>query len=164
MSEVPLPSSFDDNHDFYEESRPQKLIRRLREEPLIPFGCALTIWALIGASKAMRKGDHHQTNRMFRRRIYAQGFTLVAIVAGSFYWQSDRVKRKEFEAVVKEKADREKHAKWIAELEARDRENQEIKSLRRAAKEKREKQLAEKFEEKTVGVLDAVKEAAEKKK
>ena len=60
----------------------QKLTRRLREEPLIPLGCLLTCWALLGASRAMKAGDHNTTNRMFRRRIYAQGFTIAAMAAG----------------------------------------------------------------------------------
>lgn len=46
INTAPPPSSFDDNADFYSESRGQKLLRRLKEEPLIPLGCALTTWAL----------------------------------------------------------------------------------------------------------------------
>ena len=34
---------------FYEESRWQKLRRKIVEEPLIPLGCALTCWALYEA-------------------------------------------------------------------------------------------------------------------
>lgn len=123
--------------EFYEENRGQKLLRRLKEEPLIPFGCALTCWALLGATRAIRSGDHNKTNRMFRARIYAQGFTLVAMVAGSMYWQTDRQKRKEFDKVVLEEKAKEKNQAWIRELEARDEEEKEF----RAAREKR-RQLA----------------------
>lgn len=49
INTAPPPSSFDDNNEFYEESRWQKLRRRLIEEPLIPLGCALTCWALYEA-------------------------------------------------------------------------------------------------------------------
>jgi hypothetical protein len=62
---------------------------------------------------------------MFRARIYAQGFTLVAMVAGSIYWDSDRKRRKEFEGVVEERKMREKNEAWIRELEARDEEERE---------------------------------------
>lgn len=129
--------------DFYEESRWQKLRRRLIEEPLIPLGCALTCWALYEATRSMKAGDHHRTNRMFRRRIYAQGFTLVAMVAGSAYWSGDRAKRKEFDGLVDEKKKKEKHEAWIKELEIRDQEDKDMDALRkklaqgRGAEEKR---------------------------
>lgn len=49
INTAPPPSSFDNNDEFYEESRWVKLQRRVKEEPLIPLGCALTCWALIEA-------------------------------------------------------------------------------------------------------------------
>jgi hypothetical protein len=67
---------------------------------------------------------------MFRARILAQGFTLVAMVAGSMYWEADRKKRKEFEGAVSERKAKEKNAAWIRELEARDEEEKEIRALR----------------------------------
>jgi hypothetical protein len=69
---------------------------------------------------------------MFRARIYAQGFTLVAMVAGSMYWDSDRKRRKEFEDVVKERKAREKNEAWIKELEARDEEERMERARREA--------------------------------
>jgi hypothetical protein len=69
---------------------------------------------------------------MFRARIYAQGFTLVAMVAGSMYWQTDRQKRKEFDVVIAEKKAKEKNEAWIRELEARDEEERQIKAARDA--------------------------------
>merc|ERR1712225_153275 len=110
MSGTPLPSSFDGNADFYEENRWQKFSRRLKEEPLIPLGCALTCWALYNASRSIRAGDSNRTNRMFRARIYAQGFTLLAMIGGSMYWQTDRQKRKEYDVVIAEKKAKEKNA------------------------------------------------------
>lgn len=120
--------------EFYEESRWQKLRRRLVEEPLIPLGCALTCWALYEATASMKAGDHHRTNRMFRRRIYAQGFTLLAMVGGSVYWKGDRAKRKEFDGLVDEKKTKEKHEAWIKELEIRDREDQEYEAIKKRLK------------------------------
>ncbi|RVX68472.1 hypothetical protein B0A52_07895 [Exophiala mesophila] len=124
LSATALPSSFDSDPDFFEESRFQKLWRKLRQEPLIPVGCAATCYALYMATKSIRQGDHHQTNRMFRARIYAQGFTLLALVAGSIFYKDERVQRKKFEAALEEKKTAEKRDKWIQELEARDREDQ----------------------------------------
>ncbi|EXJ81333.1 hypothetical protein A1O3_07623 [Capronia epimyces CBS 606.96] len=125
LSGSPVPSSFDSDPEFFEESRTQKLWRKLRQEPLIPLGCAATCYALWMASKSMRAGDHHQTNRMFRARIYAQGFTLLALVAGSIFYKDERIKRKAFETAVEEKKTAEKRERWLKELEARDREDQE---------------------------------------
>jgi hypothetical protein len=88
--------------------------------------------ALFGASRSIRAGDHNRTNRMFRARIYAQGFTLVAMIAGSVYWQTDRQKRKEFDKVVEERKAREKNEAWIRELEARDEEEKDIRRMREA--------------------------------
>ncbi|KAF8856009.1 hypothetical protein BDZ45DRAFT_804509 [Acephala macrosclerotiorum] len=166
MSNNPLPSSFDGNNEFYEENRWQKFSRRLKEEPLIPLGCVLTCMALFGASRSIRAGDHNRTNRMFRARIYAQGFTLVAMIAGSMYWQTDRQKRKEFDAVVAERKAKEKNEAWIKELEARDEEEKELREMRRKraeargqAPKKEEGEKEGKKEDKVVEkVLDAVKE------
>jgi hypothetical protein len=88
--------------------------------------------ALFGASRSIRAGDHNRTNRMFRARIYAQGFTLVAMIAGSMYWQTDRQKRKEFDKIVEERKAREKNEAWIRELEARDEEQKDIRRIREA--------------------------------
>ncbi|KAH7360127.1 altered inheritance of mitochondria protein 31, mitochondrial [Rhexocercosporidium sp. MPI-PUGE-AT-0058] len=142
MSGTPLPSSFDGNTDFYDENRWQKFSRRLKEEPLIPFGCALTCWALYNASRSIRAGDANRTNRMFRARIYAQGFTLLAMVGGSMYWQTDRQKRKEYDVVIAEKKAKEKNEAWIKELEARDEEEKELKAERQRRRERLEKRQA----------------------
>jgi hypothetical protein len=117
------PSSFDD--EFFEESRSQKLFRKIRQEPLIPLGCLATCYALFQAAQSIRAGNPTRTNRMFRARIYAQGFTLVCIVAGGFFYKDERLKRALFEQKLEEKKTLEKREKWLAELEARDREDRE---------------------------------------
>ncbi len=62
---------------------------------------------------------------MFRKRLYAQAFTIIAMVGGSYYYKADRVRRKEFDNLVAERKAKEKNEKWIQELEARDREEKE---------------------------------------
>ena len=109
--------------EFFEERRLGKLWRRLKEEPLIPLGCLATCYALYQATKSMRRGDHRQTNKMFRARVYAQGFTLVALVAGSIFYQDERLRRKRFDEAVEEKKAAEKRDRWLKELEARDIED-----------------------------------------
>lgn len=117
-----IPSSFDDT-EFFEENRAQKLWRKLKQEPLIPLGCVATCYALYQATKSIRAGDHNQTNKMFRARIYAQGFTLVALVAGSIFYKDERMQRKKFESALEDKKAAEKKEKWLRELEMRDEED-----------------------------------------
>jgi FtsZ-interacting cell division protein ZipA len=96
---------------------------------------ALTCAALIGASRSIRAGDPQRTNRMFRARVAAQAFTIVAMVAGSMYWKTDRQKRKEFDQAVLERKAKEKNEAWIKELEIRDEEAKEIRALKQAKKQ-----------------------------
>ncbi|KAF2717612.1 hypothetical protein K431DRAFT_341243 [Polychaeton citri CBS 116435] len=154
INTAPPPSSFDDNADFYEESRFAKLKRRVIEEPLIPLGCALTCWALYEATKAIKTGDHHRTNRMFRRRIYAQGFTILAMVVGSAYWEEDRSKRKEYDTLLEDKKKKEKHEAWLKELEARDQEEDELRRIRDGIIKGRKGKRAEDGEGKAASVLE----------
>lgn len=74
---------------------------------------------------------------MFRRRIYAQGFTLLAMVGGSAYWESDRKKRAQYDQVLDDKKRFEKRDAWIRELEARDEEEQAERRMREARRSDR---------------------------
>ena len=118
--------------EFYEENRWQKLTRRIKEEPLVPFGCAITCYALYRASISIRKREHHNTNRFFRFRIYGQAFTLLCIYAGGIYYKEEREKRKQFEGALAEKRAAEKRDLWIKELEARDREENDARERKQA--------------------------------
>lgn len=62
---------------------------------------------------------------MFRRRLYAQSFTLIAAVAGSMYFKTDRTRRKEYNKKVAEEKAQEKRDAWIRELEARDKDDKD---------------------------------------
>ena len=103
---------------------------------------------------------------MFRYRIYGQAFTLVAIVAGSFYHNSDRILRKEYEKVKAAQKAKEKNEAWIKELEVRDREDKDwrermgkVREAQREEVERREEKARRKQEEGGGGgvVLSAVK-------
>lgn len=63
---------------------------------------------------------------MFRARIYAQGFTLAAMVGGSIYYKKERDEQKAIDEVVAERKAKEKQSAWIRELEIRDKEDQEV--------------------------------------
>ena len=113
------------SRDFFNENRLEKITRRLKEEPLIPFGVGLTVWAFLNAAKSIRTGNSARTNQYFRYRLYAQSFTLVAMIGGSFYYNADRLKRKEYTDLVNKKKAQGKRDAWIRELEARDLEDKE---------------------------------------
>jgi len=67
---------------------------------------------------------------MFRARIYAQAFTLVAMVGGSYYYREQREKEKSRDVKIAEMKAREKQQAWIRELEVRDKEDKEVSELR----------------------------------
>lgn len=107
----------------------QKITRKIKEEPLVPLGIGLTVFAFVNAYRALRKGDSQQANRMFRARVLAQGFTVVAMCAGSMYYSKDREKTAELRKL-KEAADaEEKRRKWIRELEVRDEEEKALRNM-----------------------------------
>lgn len=97
---------------------------------------------------------------MFRYRIYGQAFTIVAMVAGSFYYNADRILRKEFEAVKVEREAKERNEAWIKELEFREQEekvqqkrsNSERERQRRSSAKEKGNQNANRNE----GVLERV--------
>lgn len=117
----------------------------------------------------MKTGDSAEMNRMFRARIYAQAFTLVALVAGGMYFKTERQQRREFDQAVEVRKKQEKRDAWLRELEIRDKEDREWRerhaSMEAAAKEAGKKprepdaarSALEPRDEKSVGVLDAVK-------
>ncbi|KAK2590836.1 Respiratory supercomplex factor 1, mitochondrial [Conoideocrella luteorostrata] len=135
----PLPSSFDSDEDFYNERPMQKIVRKIKEEPLVPLGIGLTVFAFVNAYRALRRGDSRQANKMFRARVAAQGFTVIAMVAGSMYYSQDRQKTKELRKLKEERDAEEKRQKWIRELEARDEEDK----YRRVMLEERRRQRVE---------------------
>ncbi|UNI23187.1 Respiratory supercomplex factor 1, mitochondrial [Purpureocillium takamizusanense] len=124
----PLPSSFDDNLDFYNERPMQKVVRKIKEEPLVPLGIGLTVFAFVNAYRALRRGDSRQANKMFRARVAAQGFTVIAMVAGSMYYSKDREKTKELRKLKEQRDAEEKRQKWIRELEVRDEEDKAMRA------------------------------------
>ncbi|KAI0421841.1 mitochondrial hypoxia responsive domain-containing protein [Xylaria grammica] len=142
MADRPLPSSFDENAE-YQENGFQKITRKLREEPLIPLGTALTCLALYNAWRAMRRGDHDGVQRMFRARIGAQAFTIVAMVAGGAYYGADREKRRELIKLEAQQRAEERNQKWLHELEVRDEEDKKLHAAMKKKRERLEQKRAE---------------------
>ncbi|WYZ43929.1 hypothetical protein EsH8_VII_000365 [Colletotrichum jinshuiense] len=155
----PMPSSFDENNEFYDERIFHKVFRKLREEPLVPLGCGLTVFAFVSAWRAIRRGDSAQANKMFRARVAAQGFTVLAMLAGSIYYNKDRERTAELRKIKEAKEAEEKRQRWIRELEARDNEERALKTMlqeRRAKMESRNAAPAEGEKANSGGVLGAL--------
>ncbi|KAH6615410.1 hypothetical protein B0J18DRAFT_279013 [Chaetomium sp. MPI-SDFR-AT-0129] len=128
LSGRPLPSSFD-HDERYKETPSQKVVRKLKEEPFIPIFTTLTVVALVKAIKAIRRGDSHEAQRMFRARIAFHALTVVSMCIGGWYYAEDRNKTKEaWQAEQLAKAE-EQRAKWIRELEIRDEEEKALQEM-----------------------------------
>ncbi|KAI9481642.1 MAG: hypoxia induced protein conserved region-domain-containing protein [Benjaminiella poitrasii] len=68
------------------ETALDRIKRKAKEEPLVPAGVALTTFALVAAAVGVKTGNRAYTNNMFRLRVAAQGFTVLAMVGGSIYY------------------------------------------------------------------------------
>lgn len=99
----------------------------------------------------MKAKDSVEMNRMFRARIYAQFFTLLAVVAGGMYYKTERQQRREFERMLEERKNQEKREAWLRELEIRDKEDKGWRE-RHAAIEQAAREAAEKAASSAKGV------------
>ena len=107
-------------------------------------GVGLTIWALYNAFKSSRAGNSSKTNQYFRYRLYAQSFTIASLLGGSFYYNADRLKRREYIKLKEKQEKQEKKEAWIRELEARDTEDtlwrEKVKGIQNAHREEAERE------------------------
>ncbi|XP_055545642.1 HIG1 domain family member 2A, mitochondrial [Wyeomyia smithii] len=71
-----------DYADIHAETTREKMARKLRENPLVPIGCAATLAALSFGLWNFRQGKTKMSQYMMRARILAQGFTVVALIVG----------------------------------------------------------------------------------
>lgn len=117
--------------------------RGLTTSSLFLPGCIVTVAAFTNAYRAMRKGDHHQVQRMFRARVIAQGFTVAAMVGGGLYYGAERNKEREHWKLQQEEKAEEKRQKWIRELETRDEEEKELRARLERRKERKKAADAE---------------------
>jgi hypothetical protein len=92
----------------------------------------------------MKAKDSVELNRMFRARIYAQFFTLLAVVAGGMYYKTERKQRREFEHALEQRKAQEKHQAWLRELEIRDQEDRGWRERHAAMEEAANKEAAKK--------------------
>ncbi|RPA81154.1 hypothetical protein BJ508DRAFT_306882 [Ascobolus immersus RN42] len=136
----PMPSSFDQEDEYAKLTAFGKLKHKIIREPLVPIGCLVTCFALLKATRAVRSGNKAGANKYFRARIYAQGFTLAAIMAGSYYYADERKKETAIDHAQINQRLESKQDKWIKELEFREQEEKQLEE--RAAKKRQEKKAA----------------------
>ncbi|XP_018798569.1 PREDICTED: HIG1 domain family member 2A, mitochondrial [Bactrocera latifrons] len=67
---------------FHAETTKEKMMRKIKENPAVPIGCLATAGALSYGLYSFRNGNRRMSQIMMRTRIAAQGFTVLALVAG----------------------------------------------------------------------------------
>lgn len=121
--------------DLDEMSFSERVIYHCKQQPLVPIGCLLTTGAVIMAAQSIRVGNSRKAQNFFRWRIAFQSATLVALVAGSFIYDTHRKDAKSKEELMREKA-KMREKLWITELERRDQETKERKKRAELARQR----------------------------
>ena len=124
----------------------------------------MTVVAFVQAYRAIRRGDSRAANVMFRYRVGAQAFTVLAMVAGSMYYAKDRERSKELNRLREQQRAEEKREKWIRELEARDDEDKAMRAALERRKAGGREQAAAAAAAKTAPAVEAEAPVAEQKK
>lgn len=114
-----LPSSFDRTLDTDEMSFWERMKFHCKRQPLVPIGAILTTGALVLAAQNLRKGNQVRAQSFFRWRVGLQSFTLLALVAGSFFYGSNKIQQTGNDEKLREKA-KVRERMWLRELERRD--------------------------------------------
>ncbi|XP_053180011.1 HIG1 domain family member 2A, mitochondrial [Scomber japonicus] len=84
FSRPPIIEGFNPSPRFRDETLKEKFLRKTKENPFVPIGCLGTAGALIYGLRAFHQGKTRQSQLSMRGRIFAQGFTVVAIIVGVF--------------------------------------------------------------------------------
>ncbi|XP_004679302.2 PREDICTED: HIG1 domain family member 2A, mitochondrial [Condylura cristata] len=81
-SKPPVIEGFSPSVYSTTETFKEKLIRKTRENPVVPIGCLGTAAALTYGLYCFHRGQSHRSQLMMRTRIAAQGLTIAAILLG----------------------------------------------------------------------------------
>ncbi|XP_054647905.1 HIG1 domain family member 2A, mitochondrial [Dunckerocampus dactyliophorus] len=84
FSQPPVIEGFSPLPRVKDETFKEKFIRKTKDNPFVPIGCLGTAGALMFGLRAFHQGKTRQSQMLMRGRIFAQGFTVVAIVIGVF--------------------------------------------------------------------------------
>ncbi|KAI0210462.1 HIG1 domain family member 2A, mitochondrial [Lamellibrachia satsuma] len=84
-----MPSNLNLGDDFFErptgESFADKAMRKSKENPFVPLGLGATLMALSAGLWTLKTGNRAHGQKMMRYRVFAQSFTLFALIAGMAY-------------------------------------------------------------------------------
>lgn len=123
----------------------EKLVRKFKQQPLVPLGTLMTCGALYLSARAIKHGDSRMANHMFRWRVGLQAFTVIAIIGGAYMYRQDQINRPTQEELMRQKA-KERERLWIQELERIDNEAKErrerAKSIQEAFSKQRDQEKA----------------------
>ncbi|XP_062332017.1 HIG1 domain family member 2A, mitochondrial [Osmerus eperlanus] len=84
FSQPPVIDGFTPLSRPKDETFKEKFIRKTKDNPFVPIGCLGTAGALMYGLRAFKQGKTRQSQMLMRGRIFAQGFTVVAIIFGVF--------------------------------------------------------------------------------
>ncbi|XP_054453222.1 HIG1 domain family member 2A, mitochondrial [Anoplopoma fimbria] len=84
FSQPPVIEGFNPLQRARDEGFKEKFLRKTKENPFVPIGCLGTAIALIYGLRAFNQGKTRNSQLLMRGRIFAQGFTVVAIIVGVF--------------------------------------------------------------------------------
>ncbi|XP_030595341.1 HIG1 domain family member 2A, mitochondrial [Archocentrus centrarchus] len=84
LSQPPNIQGFNPLPKTKDETFKEKFVRKTKENPFVPLGCLGTAGALMYGLRAFHQGKTRQSQLLMRGRIFAQGFTVVAIIVGVF--------------------------------------------------------------------------------
>ncbi|XP_070769082.1 HIG1 domain family member 2A, mitochondrial [Enoplosus armatus] len=84
FSQPPIIEGFNRLPRSKDETFKEKFMRKTKENPFVPIGCLGTAGALVYGLRAFHQGKTRQSQLLMRGRIFAQGFTVVAIIFGVF--------------------------------------------------------------------------------
>ncbi|ODQ63959.1 altered inheritance of mitochondria protein 31, mitochondrial, partial [Nadsonia fulvescens var. elongata DSM 6958] len=121
----------------------ERVVEHCKEEPLVPAGVFLTCGALVMSARAVRSGNRQMANKMFKYRVGFQGFTVLSLVIGGWYYDKEKKEKKTQDQLDFEKA-KIRERLWIEELERRDAESNARKEKAALARLTLEKKASEK--------------------
>ncbi|ODV91620.1 hypothetical protein CANCADRAFT_13829, partial [Tortispora caseinolytica NRRL Y-17796] len=101
---------------------------KTRQNPFVPIGMIATTWAMWGAYRAIRRGNAHRAQRMFRYRVGAQLVTVALVGAGALYYETNYQHLNQSVEEKQRLKSEERKKMWLEDL---DRENREIEERRK---------------------------------
>ncbi|XP_018603314.1 HIG1 domain family member 2A, mitochondrial [Scleropages formosus] len=82
LGQPPVIEGFAPRSRARDEGFMDKFARKTKENPFVPLGCLATAATLTYGLISFKQGKTRQSQLLMRGRIFAQGFTVVAIVVG----------------------------------------------------------------------------------